>query len=80
MWICNFRDGLKWVKEKVLGSIDQIIFKVQLSQVTWTRHMAQIKKCKKDSFSGCPLSLHPDPGAAISAKSEKKTALIIEGK
>ena len=52
------------------------MFKIKMSQGTWTKHEDLIRKCKEENSPGCLLSLHLDPAAAILKESVHQTGPI----
>lgn len=72
VWVRNFRGGPKWIKGKILVANGLVMFEVKTSRGTWSRHADQIRLRKEGNITGCPLSLHSDPAAAIAMESEEQ--------
>lgn len=58
VWVLNFGCGPKWVAGKVLARIGKVMFRVETSRGTWTRHLDQIRQ--RESASDSPMSWVPD--------------------
>ena len=65
VWVQNFRRGPKWVPGRIQEPLGNIMFRVQTSWGTWTRHADQIRKRVEDNETERPSAEHPGVPVAV---------------